>query len=335
MHNVIVSRRRFLGAALGTAALAAAAPSTVLAQAQPAWPSRPITLVVPFPPGGSVDIMARQYSEPLSRILGVPVVIDNRPGAGGSVATQAVARSKPDGYTLVVSSQSSHLANPLTQPKLGYDPLKDFENIAILGRQPNALVVNNSVPARTFAEFVAYGKKNPGKLDYGSGGVGSMGQLNVEMFKAATGIYATHIPYRGGTQLITAVLSNEVQFILDNLVIMLPHIKEGKVRALAVASEQRLPQLPDVPTMAELGYPQLNLSSWTGIAAPAGTPEPVVQKIYQAVRQAAGDPAMQSTLRARGVIPPEDMTPAAFEKMMAERLQRYGEVVKRAKISAE
>lgn len=333
MQNVPSSRRRFVALALGTAAIAATAPLTVHAQA--AWPSRPITLVVPFPPGGSVDIMARQYSEPLSRILGVPVVIDNRPGAGGSVATQAVARSKPDGYTLVVSSQSSHLANPLTQPKIGYDPIKDFENIAILGRQPNALVVHNSLPVRTFAEFLAYAKKNPGKLDYGSGGVGSMGQLNVEMLKASTGIYTTHIPYRGGTQLITAVLSNEVQFILDNLVIMLPHIKDGKVRALAVASEQRLSQLPDVPTLAELGYPQLNLSSWTGIAAPAGTPEPVVQKLYQAVRQAAADPAMQSALRARGVIPPEELAPAAFERMMAERLQRYGEVVKRAKISAE
>ncbi|CAM2996509.1 Bug family tripartite tricarboxylate transporter substrate binding protein [Cupriavidus taiwanensis] len=333
MKNVTLSRRCFLGTSLAAATLAGAAPFAV--NAQGAWPARPITLVVPFPPGGSVDIMARQYSEPLSRILGVPVVVDNRPGAGGSVATQTVARSKPDGYTLVVSSQSSHLANPLTQPKIGYDPIKDFESIAMLGRQPNALVVHSSVPVRTFAEFLAYAKKNPGKLDYGSGGVGSMGQLNVEMLKAATGIYATHIPYRGGNQLITAVLSNEVQFILDNLVIMLPHIKEGKVRVLAVASEQRLPQLPDVPTLAELGYPQLNLSSWTGIAAPAGTPAPVVQKLYQAVRQAASDPAMQNALRSRGVVPPEEMAPAAFEKMMAERLQRYGEVVKRAKITAE
>jgi len=333
MQKLLPSRRHFLRLGLSAAALAIAAPAAV--QAQGAWPAKPITLVVPFPPGGSVDIMARQYADPLARILGVPVVVDNRPGAGGSVATQAVARSKPDGYTLVVSSQSSHLANPLTQPKIGYDPIKDFENIAILGRQPNALVVHASLPVRNFAEFLAYAKKNPGKLDYGSGGAGSMGQLNVEMLKAATGIYATHIPYRGGSQLITAVLSNEVQFILDNLVIMLPHIKDGKVRALAVASEQRLPQLPDVPTLAELGYPQLNLSSWTGIAAPAGTPEPVVQKLYQAVRQAASDPAMQAALRSRGVVPPEEMSPAAFEKMMAERLQRYGEVVKRAKISAE
>lgn len=333
MHNVLFSRRRLMGAGLSATVAAGAMP--LASFADNAYPSRPVTLVVPFPPGGSVDAMARQYSPSLARILGVPVVVDNRPGGGGSVATLAVAQSKADGYTLVASSQSSHLANPLTQPKLRYDPLKDFENIAILGRQPNALAVHPSLPVRNFAEFIAYAKKNPGKLDYGSGGVGSMGQLNVEMLKVVTGIFANHIPYRGGTQLVTAVLANEVQFNLDNLVVMLPHIEAGKVRALAVASEQRVPQLPDVPTFAELGYPQLNLTSWTGIAAPAGTPEPVVQKLHQAVRQAASDPAMQSALRARGVIPPEEMTPVAFERMMGERLQRYGEVVRRARITAE
>ena len=292
-------------------------------------------MVVPFPPGGSVDIMARQYSEPLSRVLGVPIVVENRPGAGGSVGAQYVARAKADGYTLVVSSQSSHLANPLTQPQVGYDPVKDFENIAILGRLPNALVVHSSLPFKTFKEFIDYAKKNPGKLNYGSGGVGSMGQLNVEMLKASTGAFTTHIPYRGGTPLITAVLGNEVQFILDNLVIMLPHIQAGKVRALAVANDQRLPQLPDVPTLAEVGYPQLNLTSWIGIAAPAGTPDAVVQTLHKAVRQVATSPAMIANLKDRGVIPPEEMTPAAFEKMMAERMVKFGEVVKRAGIKAE
>ncbi len=292
-------------------------------------------MVVPFPPGGSVDIMARQYSEPLSRVLGVPIVVENRPGAGGSVGAQYVARAKADGYTLVVSSQSSHLANPLTQPQVGYDPVKDFENIAILGRLPNALVVHSSLPFKTFKEFIDYAKKNPGKLNYGSGGVGSMGQLNVEMLKASTGAFTTHIPYRGGTPLITAVLGNEVQFILDNLVIMLPHIQAGKVRALAVANDQRLPQLPDVPTLAEVGYPQLNLTSWIGIAAPAGTPDAVVQTLHKAVRQVAASPAMIANLKDRGVIPPEEMTPAAFEKMMAERMVKFGDVVKRAGIKAE
>jgi len=209
--NHIPSRRHLLSTGLGLAGLAA-----LPALAQDKFPSRPITLVVPFPPGGSVDIMARQYSEPLSRVLGVPIVVENRAGAGGSVGAQYVARSKADGYTLVVSSQSSHLANPLTQPKIGYDPIKDFENIAILGRQPNALVVHSSLPFKTFKEFIDYAKKNPGKLNYGSGGVGSMGQLNVEMLKVSTGVFTTHIPYRGGTPLITGVLGNEVQFILDN-----------------------------------------------------------------------------------------------------------------------
>ena len=292
-------------------------------------------MVVPFPPGGSVDIMARQYSEPLSRVLGVPIVVENRPGAGGSVGAQYVARAKADGYTLVVSSQSSHLANPLTQPQVGYDPVKDFENIAILGRLPNALVVHSSLPFKTFKEFIDYAKKNPGKLNYGSGCVGSMGQLNVEMLKASTGAFTTHIPYRGGTPLITAVLGNEVQFILDNLVIMLPHIQAGKVRALAVANDQRLPQLPDVPTLAEVGYPQLNLTSWIGIAAPAGTSDAAVQTLHKAVRQVAASPAMIANLKDRGVIPPEEMTPAAFEKMMAERMVKFGDVVKRAGIKAE
>ncbi|WP_338820883.1 tripartite tricarboxylate transporter substrate binding protein [Acidovorax temperans] len=324
------SRRLLLSIGLGLAGLA-----TLPAVAQDKYPSRPITMVVPFPPGGSVDIMARQYSEPLSRVLGVPIVVENRPGAGGSVGAQYVARAKADGYTLVVSSQSSHLANPLTQPQVGYDPVKDFENIAILGRLPNALVVHSSLPFKTFKEFIDYAKKNPGKLNYGSGGVGSMGQLNVEMLKASTGAFTTHIPYRGGTPLITAVLGNEVQFILDNLVIMLPHIQAGKVRALAVANDQRLPQLPDVPTLAEVGYPQLNLTSWIGIAAPAGTPDAAVQTLHKAVRQVAASPAMIANLKDRGVIPPEEMTPAAFEKMMAERMVKFGDVVKRASIKAE
>ncbi|TWG38995.1 tripartite-type tricarboxylate transporter receptor subunit TctC [Acidovorax delafieldii] len=329
MHTT-PSRRHLLTTGLGLAGLAA-----LPAMAQDKFPSRPITLVVPFPPGGSVDIMARQYSEPLSRVLGVPIVVENRAGAGGSVGAQYVARSKADGYTLVVSSQSSHLANPLTQPKIGYDPVKDFENIAILGRQPNALVVHSSLPFKTFKEFIDYAKKNPGKLNYGSGGVGSMGQLNVEMLKVSTGVFTTHIPYRGGTPLITGVLGNEVQFILDNLVIMLPHIQAGKVRALAVAADQRLPQLPDVPTMAEVGHPELNLTSWTGLAAPAGTPDAVVQTLYKAARQVATSPAMMANLRDRGVIVPEEMSPAAFEKMMADRMVKFGAVVKRAGITAE
>ncbi len=325
-----ISRRRLLGAGLG---LTVAAPFVSLAQEK--YPSRPITLVVPFPPGGSVDIMARQYAEPLARILGTSVVIDNRPGAGGSVGSALVARAKPDGYTLVASSQSSHLANPLTQPNLSYDPIADFENIAILGRQPNALMVHESLPVDSLKALVDYANARPGQVNFGSAGVGSMGQLNVELLKSVTGIDATHVPYRGGAPLVTAALTNEVQFILDNLVFMLPHVQSGKVRALAVAADTRLAQLPDVPTFAELGYPQLNLTSWTGIAAPKGTPHAIVQAVYQAVRQAAEDPKMAAILAERGVIVPEPMAPADFESMMAERLVSYGDVVRKAGIQAE
>ncbi|CAM3871566.1 Bug family tripartite tricarboxylate transporter substrate binding protein [Paracidovorax anthurii] len=327
-----LGRRQLLASGIGAGLGLAGLPARANAEK---YPSRPITLVVPFPPGGSVDTMARQYSEPLSQALGVPIVIDNRPGAGGSIGTQFVARSKADGYTLVASSQSSHLANPLVQPHLGYDPVKDFENIAILGRQPNVLVTHPSVPAKTFGEFVAYLKAHPGHLNFCSAGSGSMGQLNVEMMQMAVGTKAVHVPYRGGSPLITAVLSNEVQFTLDNLLIFLPHIQAGKLRALAVASPTRLPLLADVPTFAELGQASLNQTSWTGIAAPAGTPEPIVAALHKAIRGVATTPAMVEELKARGVIPPEELTPAAFEKMMSERLVAYGEVVRRANIKPD
>jgi len=328
----LMPRRRLLAGGLGLAALSN--PLASLADSDK-YPSRPINLIVPFPPGGSVDVMARTYADPLGRLLGVPIVIDHKPGAGGSIGSQFVARAKPDGYTLVVSSQSSHLANPLVQPKLGYDPIKDFESIAILGRQPNVLVVHPSLPVRTFQEFLAYVKERPGQLNFCSAGAGSMGQLNVEMLMLNTGIKATHVPYKGGSPLITAILSNEVQFALDNLVIMLPHIQAGKMRALAVASPTRLPQLPDVPTFTELGQASLNQTSWTGLAAPANTPAPVVQALYKAVREVATSAAMQDTLKQRGVIAPEEMSPKDFEKMMADRLVVYGDVVRRANVKPE
>lgn len=324
------SRRSLLATALGLAGAAA-----LPALAADKYPTRPITLVVPFPPGGSVDIMARQYTESLGRILGVPIVVENRPGAGGSVGAQFVARAKPDGYTLVASSQSSHLANPLVQPNLGYDPVKDFDNIAILGRQPNVLVVHPSVPVKTFAEFVSYLKDRPGQVNFGSAGAGSMGQLNAEAMLLATSTKAVHVPYRGGSQYVTAVLANEVQFALDNLVVFFQHIQASKMRPLAVASATRVAQLPDVPTFAELGFPALNQTSWTGIAAPANTPVAIVTALHQAIRKAATEPAMVESLKARGVIPPEEMAPAAFEKMMAERLVSYGEVVRKAGIKPE
>ena len=261
-----------------------------------AYPSRPITLVVPFPAGGSVDLIGRIYAERLAKVLGVSVIIENRDGAGGSIGSQRVARAKADGYTLVASSQSSHLANPLMHSNLGYDPIQDFSAISQLSRSLNALVVHPDVPARTLTEFVAHLKANPDQLHFGTAGVGSMGQLNAELFKSTLGVKAVHVPYRGGGPLISGLLSNQVQFMLDNLAPMLPYIQSGKLRALAIAAPARPAYLLDVPTFAELGHPTLNTTSWIGLAAPAGTPADVLQTLLQAVRTVARQEELQQTL---------------------------------------
>ncbi|MDR6523634.1 MULTISPECIES: Bug family tripartite tricarboxylate transporter substrate binding protein [Variovorax] len=327
----------FTAAALRRRELLAAGLASVLplaAHAQ-AWPSRPVTLVVPFPPGGSVDLIARLYADPLAKALGTPVVIDNRAGAGGSIASAQVARAKPDGYTLVASSQSSHLANPLTQPNPGYDPIKDFASISQLSRSINVLLVNPAVPAKNFKEFVALVKSRPGELNFCSAGPGSMGQLNVELMKSQLQLNATHVPYRGGGPLVTALISNEVQFGLDNLAPFLPLIQSGKLRALAVAAPARVAALPDIPTFAELGHPVLNTTSWIGIAAPARTPPEIVATLHKAVRSVADQPSMAEALQSRGALPPEVQSPEQFTAMMSERLAVYGDLVRRAGIRGE
>lgn len=246
-----LARRSLVLAGLGAALLPLAARAN-------AYPSRPITLVVPFPAGGSVDLIGRLYADALGKALGTSVIIENRDGAGGAIGSKRVARATPDGYTLVASSQSSHLANPLMRGDIGYDPIKDFVSISQLSRTPNVLVTNAAVPARNLAEFVALLKARPDQLHYATAGIGSMGQLNAELFKNTLQVQAVHVPYRGGAPLINALLSDQAQFALDNLAPFLPHIQVGKMRALAVAAPKRLDSLPDVPTFEELGYPVLN-----------------------------------------------------------------------------
>nr|WP_315528207.1 tripartite tricarboxylate transporter substrate-binding protein [uncultured Achromobacter sp.] len=321
-------RRSLVLAGLGAAVLPLAARAN-------AYPSRPITLVVPFPAGGSVDLIGRIYAEALGKALGTTVIIENRDGAGGAIGSQRVARAKPDGYTLVASSQSSHLANPLMRSDLGYDPIKDFTSISQLSRTPNVLVTNIDVPAKTLAEFVALLKARPDELHYATAGIGSMGQLNAELFKNTLQVQAMHVPYRGGAPLINALLSNQAQFALDNLAPFLPHIQVGKMRALAVAAPKRLDALPEVPTFAELGYPVLNAMSWIGLAAPAGTPDDIVQTLLAAVRTVAGQDGMPQALEKAGALPPENQTPQQFTTMMSERLALYKDLIDRAGIRPE
>lgn len=320
-------RRTLLGAGL-----AAALPLSGHAQDLKA---RPVTLVVPFPAGGSVDLFARLYADPLAKVLGTSVVVENRAGAGGSIASAYVARARPDGHTLVVSSQSSHLANPLTQSSVSYDPIQDFANIGQLARTINVLVVHPSVPAKNFAEFIALLKARPGELNHCSAGPGSMGQLNVELLKSQLKVNATHVPYKGGGQMLTALIANEVQFALDNLPPFLPHIQSGKMRALAVAAPARTPLLPDVPTFAELGHPVLNTTSWVGLAAPAKTPPALIDLLSRAMREVAQQPALLKSLDEGGAMAPEKQTPAEFTAMMSQRLALYGELVRNAGIRGE
>jgi len=321
-------RRTLLGAGLA----AAAAPLGLHAQGLSA---RPVTLVVPFPPGGSVDLIARIYSDPLAKVLGTSVVVENRSGAGGSIGSAYVSRAKPDGYTLVVSSQSSHLANPLTQANAGYDPIRDFASISQLARNPNVLVVHPSLPAKNFAEFIALLKARPGELNHCSSGIGSMGRLYAELLKSQFNVSATHVPYQGGGQMLTALLSNEVQFAFDNFPPFLPNIQAGKLRALALAAPARSPFLPDVPTFVELGFPVLNQLSWVGLAAPAKTPPAIIDTLYKAVREVAQQPAMIKRLDENGALVPENQTPAEFTAMMSQRLALYGDLVRRAGIRAQ
>ncbi|MEO6292510.1 MAG: tripartite tricarboxylate transporter substrate binding protein [Burkholderiaceae bacterium] len=326
------NRRQFLGTA-SVVANAIALP----AYAQEAkYPNKTITLVVPFPAGGSVDVAGRAIGERLSKVLGQTVIIDNKGGAGGAIGSTFVAKAKPDGYTLVVTSQSSHVANPAFSSNLPYDAIKDFTPITLIERLPNVLLINPAIPANNMAEFVAYAKANPGKLNYASSGNGSMLQLNMELLKSQYGLFMTHIPYRVAGTTLTDLMSGQVHAMFTNIQASnVGFVKQGKLRALAVASPIRSALLPDVPTFGELKQPELNLTSWTGLAAPAGTPEPIIQELYAAMRTILQDPSTIAAWKQRGAIVPEVVRPAEYRKEIADRIIFYKKLIKANKLTAE
>ena len=317
------NRREFVSlAAAGTLAPLAAA------NAQAAYPAKPITLVVPFTPGGSVDNSGRLMADRLSRELGVPIVVDNKGGAGGAMGSVYVAKARPDGYTLIVTSQSTHVVNPAVNPNLPYDAVKDFAPITLIDRLANVLLVNADLPVRSFAELVKYAQANPGRLNYASAGTGSVSHLSMELMKTQAKLPMTHIPYRGAGVAVTDLIAGQVQLTWNNLSSNLGNIRNGKLRALAVAAPQRVSQLPDVPTFAELNLPDLNLTSWTGLAAPAGTPTPIIERLYQATRKVLQDPATRATWVDKGMMVPEDVTPQAYRAEIAERIRFYQRIAK-------
>jgi len=326
------NRRQFLGTG---AAVAGAIGVPALAQ-DAKYPARPITIVVPFPAGGAVDTAGRAMGERLGRVLNQTVIIENKGGAGGAIGSTFVAKAKPDGYTLVVTSQSSHVANPSFSPNLPYDAIKDFAPITLIERLPNVLLINPSLPVNNVAEFVAYVKKNPGKLNYASSGNGSMLQLNMELLKAQYGIFLTHIPYRVAGNALTDLMAGQVHAMFTNVQASnVGYVNQGRLRALAVASPGRSDVLPQVPTFGELKQPELNLTSWTGLAAPAGTPDAIVERLYAAMRTVLQDPATVTAWNQRGSIVPEALSPADYRLEISNRIAFYKKLIKAKNLSAD
>jgi tripartite-type tricarboxylate transporter receptor subunit TctC len=324
-----MQRRPFLR----TAALAAAALWAGVAAAQGGFPNKPVALVVPNPPGGLVDTSARILGDSLGKVLGQPVVIDNRPGGSGNVAYSFVARAPGDGYTLLTSYSAYHVGNPSLTPKLPWAQ-KDFAPIALITVATNVIAAHPSVPANSLQEFIAYLKKNPGKLSYASQGNGSVSHIGTEMFKGRTGTSMVHIPYRGSGAAIQDVLSGQVQVFMTTPPSVMQHVVSGKLKAFAVTGKARHPGLPNVPTTAEAGLKGFELESWVAIFAPAGTPPDVVQKLTTGIRQALDTPEAKSRADAAG-IEIRYQPPAQLEAMVKSETAFWAKTIKAAGITAD
>lgn len=316
-------------------ALAAAA---TLAAAQPSlqpWPTRPVRLIVPYAAGGPVDISARLLAAKLQEALGQPVVPENRPGAGGNIGVDLVAKSPPDGYALAMSAIATLAINPSLYPGLPYDPLRDLRHVALLVQVPNVLIVANDLPARNVRELIALAKERPGKLDFGSGSTGSTGHLAGEMFKMMTGTYMVHIPYKGSAPALADLMAGRVHLMFDNLASALPGVKSEKLRALATTTKARSSFLPEVPTLDESGLKGFDMTTWWGVSAPAKTPDAVIERLSAEILKAMEAPDFRERLRNMGSDPPAIRTPGQFASFVASELKTYTELVKRSGARAD
>ncbi len=303
------------------------------AAAAQAFPSRTVTIVVPYPPGGLIDIVARIIQPRMQAELGQPVVVENRSGAGGNVGAEWVARATPDGHTLLLANPSLGIS-PHMYAKLNYSPLKDFAYVGLYGTVPNVLVVHPSLPANTVQELIAYLKKNPGKLNYASPGYGTSPQMSMELFKGMTGTFIVHIPFRGSGPAQAAMLAGETQLMFDNLPPQMPHIKSGKVRPLAVTSLKRSAAVPEVPTLDEVGLKGYEVTAWFGLAAPAATPREAVMRLNQALNRATQDAQVRDTLESRGATVIQG-TPEECLAFVRNEVEKWGPVVKHAGVVPE
>ncbi len=307
---------------IGLALLAQA--GVVAAQA---WPSKPVRLICPYP-GGPVDISSRVIAQKLQEALGQPVVVETKPGAGGVIAADYVAKSAPDGYTLLMGAIATHAINPALMPSLPYDPIRDFRHVALVVQVPNVLIVNNDLPARNVRELVELARSRPGKLDFGSGSTGSTGHLAGELFKQMTGTYMVHIPYKASAPAVLDLMSGRLHLMFDNLASSLPNIKAGKVRALAVTTKKRTGFVPELPTLDESGLKGFDMTTWWGVMAPGKTPNEVVARLSAEIFKALDSADTKERLRTMGSETPSIRSPEAFTSFIESEKALYARLVK-------
>lgn len=317
---------------IATAAIfALAGPSAALA----AFPDKPIKLVVPYTPGGAADQLSRVLAEGLSRDLGQAVVVENKPGANTMIAATYAARSAPDGYTVFLSSNASMVLNPMLYQRISYDAARDFRALTIVAELPLVLVASNAVPAANLAEFVTYAKTRPGKLNYASVGIGSPLQLAIELLKSRTGIDLTHVPYNGSAPALTSLMSNDTQLMADVVSTSLPLVREHKLKALAVTTSDRLAVLPDVPTVAESGFPGFRAATWFGLVVPQATPQAEAQRLQAAVDKVLRDPALRERFEPLGLVIQAPRSQAEVDAYVQEDRQRWGAVIEANQIKMD
>jgi tripartite-type tricarboxylate transporter receptor subunit TctC len=292
-----------------------------------AWPTRPVRLICPYP-GGPVDLSSRVIAQKLQEALAQPVVVELRPGAGGVIAADSVAKSAPDGYTLLMGAIATHAINPSLMPGLPYDPIRDFRHVALVVQVPNVLIVNTDLRARNVAELIALAKSRPGSLDFGSGSTGSTGHLAGELFKQMTGTYMVHIPYKSSAPAVLDLLSGRLHLMFDNLASSLPNIKAGKVRALAVTTRKRTEFAPELPTLDESGLKGFDMTTWWGVMAPAKTPNEIVTRLSTEIVKALDAPDTRERMRSMGSETPSVRSPEAFTAFVESEKALYAKLVK-------
>jgi tripartite-type tricarboxylate transporter receptor subunit TctC len=320
-------RLRFLLAAAGFVLA-----SSCAAFAQADYPNRPVRLIIPFPPGGSNDVVGRMIGEQLGKQLGKQVVIDNRAGAGGVVGTEIASHAAPDGYTILVISLA-HAVNPWLY-KLPYDPIKAFAPIGVMGSGPNVVAVNPQLPVKSIKELIALAKSKPGDIQYASAGIGSFQHLGGELFKLEAGVDMLHVPFKGGGPSMIDVIGGHTKVVFSSLVQTTPHLKSGKLRALGVGSKERSKVLPDVPSVSEAGVPAYEAVNWWGIVAPAGTPQPIIDRLHKALTAAQDSPEVEKQFASEGAVVIKK-TPTEFGAFMVSEMKKWEQVVKKGGIKAQ